>query len=605
MKLPSVHKMLQDAGRTFLRFPLVLLDAAVGSVVAVILIDFEGPSEPTVLFEILLAAILGIPLLTGFTLFAEKRKWKSGRAAVLQLIGVLLLVAYAFTVPSDLAQAPAVYILRLLFIAVALHLFVAFAPFTHKGELNGFWHHNKDLLLRLILSFGYSIVLFAGLSLALAALDNLFGMNVPGKRYAELWMIIVGLFNTWFFLAGMPEDLDQLESSSDYPKSVRIFAQYILYPLVLVYLVILYAYMAKILISWDWPQGWVGRLILGFATAGIFSILLLYPVRDRIENIWIRRAARWFYVVMIPLVIMLLLALWRRISEYGITESRYLGFVLAVWLGGIVVYFILSKTKSIKAVPISLCVLALVTCFGPWGAFSMSENSQAARLQELLSRNNILENGRIRTATAAVPQEDIRQISSIIGYLHDYHGYDRIQPWFTESLMKDSSGAGLICKAPGDVTRLMGIEYVQVWTGPSGNNFRLTADQGGMIDVRGYDGLIRNRNINEAAASRTFSARELQYRVSSGLDTITFLVTPENGQPDSVQLDLQQMIGHLVKTYPDISVNDLPPEKMTLVADNTGLKLKIYFRYLWLRRENERIKPSSYGVDILYGMGKP
>jgi hypothetical protein len=65
------------------------------------------------------------------------------------------------------------------------------------------------------------------------------------------------------------------------------------------------------------------------------------------------------------------------------------------------------------------------------------------------------------------------------------------------------------------------------------------------------------------------------------------------------------MIGRLLKEYPDISVNDLPPEKLTLSADGTGLKLKIYFRYLWLRRENERIKPSSYGVDILYGMGRP
>jgi hypothetical protein len=605
MKLPSVHQMLQDASRTFLRFPLILLDAALGTVVAVILIDFEGPSEPTILFKILLAAILGIPLLTGFTLYAEKRKWKRGRAAGLQLIGVLLLAAYAFTVPSDLAEAPAVHILRLLFIAVALHLFVAFAPFMQKGEWNGFWHYNKSLLLRLILSLAYTLVLYAGLSLALAALDNLFGINVQPKRYAELWMIIIGLFNTWLFLAGIPANLDELETSTDYPKSVKIFAQYILYPLVLVYLVILYAYLAKILISWEWPQGWVGRLILGFATAGIFSILLLYPVRDRAENIWIGRASRWFYVVMIPLVIMLFLALWRRISEYGITESRYLGVVLDFWLGGIVLYFILSKIKSIKVIPISLCVLALITSFGPWGVFSMSENSQVTRLRDLLTRNNILENGRIRTANTTVPQEDTRQISSIIGYLHDFHGYDGIQTWFPESLMKDSSGARLTCKAPGDVAKLMGIEYVQVWTGPSGNNFRLTADQGGMIDVRGYDGLIRNRNINESVASRSFSGQELQYRVSSGLDTITFLVTRVNGQPDSVQLDLQPMIGRLLKEYPDISVNDLPPEKLTLSADGTGLKLKIYFRYLWLRRENERIKPSSYGVDILYGMGRP
>jgi len=396
MNLPSVKKILQDAIRTFLRFPFVLINAALGTIAAVILIDHEGPAQATVLFNILLATILGIPLLTGFALFAEKKKWGRGMAIGLQIIGILLLVGYGCSVPSDLGDAPAIHILRLLLIAVALHLFVAFAPFSGSGEINGFWYYNKILLLRLIITAIYSVVLYAGLALALAALDNLFGMNVPGKRYAELWIIILGLFNTWSFLAGIPEKLEQLEKSSGYPKGIKIFAQYILFPLVLIYLVILYAYMAKILIAWDWPQGWVSRLILGFATTGIFSLLLLYPIREQIENIWIKKASRWLYILMIPLVIMLLLALWRRISEYGITEGRYIAIILGFWLGIIVIYFILSRTKSIKTIPVSLCLLALIISFGPWSAFSISEKSQVDRLQDLLTKNNILVNSRIQ-----------------------------------------------------------------------------------------------------------------------------------------------------------------------------------------------------------------
>jgi len=172
-------------------------------------------------------------------LFTEKKKWGNGRAIGLQIIGIVLLVGYACSVPSDLGNAPAIHILRMLLIAVALHLFVAFAPFTGSGEINGFWHYNKLLLLRLITTAVYTVVLYAGLALALAALDNLFGMSVPGKRYAELWIIILGLFNTWSFLAGIPENLSPLEESTDYPKGIKIFAQYILFPLVIIYLVIL------------------------------------------------------------------------------------------------------------------------------------------------------------------------------------------------------------------------------------------------------------------------------------------------------------------------------------------------------------------------------
>ena len=196
MRLPSFQQILRDAIQTFQRFPLVLINTAIGTICVVILIDHEGPAKATVLFNILLATILGIPLLTGLKLLSEKNKLGKGMGIILQVMGILLLVAYGCTVPSDLGEAPAIHILRLIVIAVALHFFVAFAPYLTPGEVNGFWHYNKTLLMRILTTLIYTVVLYAGLSLALAALDNLFGMNVPGKRYAELWFIILGFFNT-------------------------------------------------------------------------------------------------------------------------------------------------------------------------------------------------------------------------------------------------------------------------------------------------------------------------------------------------------------------------------------------------------------------------
>jgi hypothetical protein len=604
MKLPSFQKVFQDAVRTFQRFPFVLMNAGLGTISAVILIDHEGPAQATVLFNILLATILGIPFLTGLALLSEKKKWGKGMAITLQVVGIMLLVAYGCLVPSDLGEAPAIHILRLLFIAVALHLFVAFAPYYSAGEVNGFWHYNKALLLRLITTMVYSLVLYAGLSLALAALDNLFGINIPGKRYAELWFIILGLFNTWSFLAGIPENLEQLEKSTDYPKGIKVFAQYILFPLVLVYLVILYAYLAKILISWNWPQGWVGRLILGFSSTGIFSLLLLYPIRNRSENIWIKTASRWFYAVMIPLVVMLLLALWRRISEYGITEGRYIGMVLGIWLGGIVVYFILSRTKSIKIIPISLCVLAFVTSFGPWGAFRVSEKSQVDRLQEFLTKNHILVDGQVQKASSPISQDDSRQISSILSYLHDIHGYDRIQPWFQKSLKVDSLGGRLAPKDPALVAKLMGVEYVNVWYGRGGSDIWLGSAQGEIIDIKGFDQMIRGQHFDIDQNKKSYSQQDLFYRVNSSLDTMIFTITPTETPPDSLQLDLHPLIAQLMTDYGNLNINNIPPEKMMLSSGNQQLKVKIYFRYFKLHKEENLIRTREFGVDILYRMDK-
>ena len=40
-----------------------------------------------------------------------------------------------------------------------------------------------------------------------------------------------------------------------------MFAQYTLVPLVSMYLVILTLYFGKVVVTWDWPQGWIGYLV--------------------------------------------------------------------------------------------------------------------------------------------------------------------------------------------------------------------------------------------------------------------------------------------------------------------------------------------------------
>jgi hypothetical protein len=600
MKLPSIQQVLQGSWRTFLRFPFVLVNAAIGTVAVVILIDHEGPPQATVLFNIMMATILGIPLLLALALITEKGKWGRLSAIGGQVLGALLLVAYACSIPTDLFEAPAIYILRQLLLVVALHLLVAFAPYLGAGEYNGFWHYNKTLFLRLFTAAIFAIVLYAGLSLALAALDHLFGMNVPIKRYGELWFIINGIFTTWFFLAGIPQDLTSLESSTDYPKGIKIFAQYILFPLVLVYLVILYAYLIKIVVTWNWPQGWVSKLILGFSATGIFSLLLLYPIREKAENVWIRRSSQWFYIVMIPLLFMLFPAVWRRISEYGITEGRYIAVALSIWLTGIVLYFILIKIKSIKIIPASLCILAFIVSFGPWGAFEVSENSQVDRLKVLLTKNSILVDNKVQKTPATVSGEDVKQISSIIAYLHAIHGYDRIQPWFTESLREDSTGRHFKYKEPELVAKMIGIEYLNIWYSPEGNEIHFSVDLRQMIEVQGYDHMIRAWHMSADQKHEEYIGTGISYRLSTALDTITFVHKVEGKPADSLQIDLRPLVDKLVQDYNNVNVNNIPPETMSVSQVCPNLKVKIYLRYLNLHREAKEVKLVSYGGDILY-----
>jgi hypothetical protein len=600
VKLPSITQAVADARDTYLRFPFLILDAIIGTMCALILIDYAGPSGPTVLMRIVFGAVLAFPLLGGLAIVSEKMKWGRAISLGLQCAGVALAGLYSLTVPLDIEGAPHIHVLRLAMLTAGMVLFVFSAPYVrHENEL-GYWNYCKTLCLRAITAGLYAVVLYGGLAIALAALDVLFGVHIPGKRYAELWLFINGIFTTWFFLAGIPKELDSLDRVTDYPKGLQIFSQYILFPLVLVYLVILYAYLGKILLAWDWPKGWVSGLTLGFVATGFASLLLLHPIRDRIENRWINTASRWFYVVIIPLTVMLFLAIWRRVSEYGITEGRYLGLATVVWLCVVTAYFIFSRKKKILFIAASLCVEVFVVSIGPWGMFAVSENSQAAHLKNLLIENKILVGGRVQSAHAAVPFETTKQISSIVGYLRDVHGFDAIQPWFGESLKEDSAGKENAYKRPELVTKLMGIEYVNQWATPPGEITVLSADREGAMDIGGYERLLRGRSVGTMSANGTPPDQGIAFRFWGEPCMMTVALSPDGNAADSLQIDLKPLVDALIAEYGGATKDNIPPEKMAIAAANRTARVKVFFSSIRIKRRNGKPEMESFDAEIAY-----
>jgi hypothetical protein len=186
------------------------------------------------------------------------------------------------------------------------------------------------------------------------------------------------------------------------------------------------------------------------------------------------------------------LAIFKRISQYGITENRYFILVLALWLAIIATYFLLSKTKNIKVIPISLCAIAFLSTFGPWGAFGVSERSQINSLEKLLSTEKLLVDGKIIRRNSILKGENAEKISSVIGYLDKTHGFKSIQPWFIQDLdsifnKNDSTGSDYINKKE-IILELIGVENYEPYY-PNGERdfyIRSQNDQT-TINIKGFD----------------------------------------------------------------------------------------------------------------------
>jgi len=548
----------------------------------------------------LFGALLGIPLLFSFAVLAEKRTWPRSKSLTTQGICVLFAGAYACSVPQDLSNAPGIHLFRFFLVALGLHLFASVGPFFRRGTVGGFWNYNMKLFLRILTTGVYAFVLWGGLAVALAALDHLFGISIPVRRYPELWILISGIFCTWFFLAGVPENLDALDSNDEYPKGLKVFAQYILVPIVTIYLVILYAYLAKIIVSWDWPQGWVSKLILGFSGTGMFSLLLLHPISGRTENVWIKSLSKWFYAVVAPLIPMLFLAVWRRVSQYGLTEGRSLALAMGVWLAVVVVYFILSRHKSIKFVPASLCVGVFLVCVGPWSVFSVAETSQVGRLRDLLVKDSVLVANRIERNHAAISFEDSKQVSAIIAYLHDMHGYGRIQPWFPEGLKQDSAAVGGPVREPAEVTKRMGIEYVARWQyGTSGYMF-LNADRKAVVEIAGYDRMVRRLRLSPGQSNHHHIAPDLTIESDDKLDTITVVLGDDTGTADALHVGVREIIERALKDSAHADFDKIPPESLGITASVGSWKIKLLLSQIYIEREGEVVRPLWCDLDLFY-----
>ncbi len=394
-----------------------MLCAVAGVAMIITIIDNQDRTDGDWVLKTWLACQLGLPLLTGLVAFSESKGWDEKRGWLLQGAGLLASAAYGFFLEPKAESFEYVGLPRFIVLLLTAHLFTAVAPYLNRRSVNNFWEYNRELFANVVIGAVFTLILFAGLSVAILAVDQLFDLKINYRIYPKLFVLLAGIFNTVYFLFHFPPQYEFSETDTSYNALFKNLCKYILIPIVGTYILILYIYGGKILVTWSLPRGWVSSLVLGFAVAGIFTYLLNFYLPEHDESVWVRAYRRWFWWIQLPLTALLFAAIARRISDYGVTEMRFLVAHLGVWLAVTCLYFLFSKHDNIKFIPISLGIFALAFAFGPLNAFSISERSQVRMLENLLQKNGRLVNGRLKQDSSAVEIADLNKIKSGLEFL--------------------------------------------------------------------------------------------------------------------------------------------------------------------------------------------
>jgi hypothetical protein len=143
---------------------------------------------------------------------------------------------------------------------------ISVSAYVKEKDLSRFWQFNQFLFIRFFTSVIFSFTLIIGLASALWATENLFGLDINGKYYADIIFFVALIFNTLFFLMGIPNNFAVFSNTIEYKNALRIFVQYIMIPMLGIYLIILYFYLFKIVFLQKIPDGWVCVPILIFSS---------------------------------------------------------------------------------------------------------------------------------------------------------------------------------------------------------------------------------------------------------------------------------------------------------------------------------------------------
>ncbi len=529
---PSLTSLVSGATETLARFHLSLTAAFIATGIAILLVHFGDIEARPLPFRLLALFGLGAVLLTSVHLFAEARGLGPRRYLAVAAAGMAVLAALIFTLPDAAFRALPV---PLIAVGPALGLSLLVAPFVTAFRAaqvgnDAVWQFNYAAGLGAAFAALAAAILFFGLRAAYATVDRLFGIDLHSELYVDTWLVCAGAVGPWLALARVPIAFDAAALEQSH-RWFRVLVGHVLVPLVVAYMAILYVYIAKILIDWELPKGTVGLLVATYATIGVAAHLVAHPWRDS-GALPMRLFHRHFYHALYAPFGLLAIALWQRIADYGVTEKRYALTLFAAWLLAMALYHTVARRRLLVVPPASLALLLLLAAFGPWGAASVSTESQMARLAELLAANGRFDAGRVVASEKAAPIDDVKGISSIVAYLQDTGRLDRLRPWFGES------AAPLSDKQ--EVVAALGLEYLESWEDRA--SFSYDAAHAELLDVAGFDGVGRIRSYHNERQKLSVSDGR-SYTMAFERQTSVLTVTDEHGQ--TVRFDLGRVAAGL------------------------------------------------------------
>ena len=269
---------------------------------------------------------------------------------------------------------------------IALLVLLGF-PFEKNNQV--FTYRNFTNLFHLGLATAVWLLVFGLVAAILFTITTLFNVEFSDSFYQHFYTSL-GIFTLPLFFLVFQQR--QAKSEMTLSRIFDILVNFVLAPALMIFTVLLYAYVVQIIFEGVLPKGMLANITLPYLLAG----LGVYALRS------ICAKARWEtffkfypYLAIVPIVL-LWLAIDRRISAYAWTEQRIYLVALATAITIAYAILIVPKIRQYRLISavVILAIFAMTWVVNPQ---EIAYQSQTARFQQLLKKLNLSDDsGKIR-----------------------------------------------------------------------------------------------------------------------------------------------------------------------------------------------------------------
>ncbi len=261
----------------------------------------------------------------------------------------------------------------------------------------------SNLLKHVLFSFFTSGILFCALSLLIAAFQNL----IFDFGDFEIYECTASLCFTVFFLNVCAYYLFYRRNENTSGKAFRVVFLYILFPVFIILLFLLYVYLFKALVLLKLPEGEINWFV---SFASCIYIVFYFVLREYSELVLIRVFYKALSFVFIPLVALQIAAYVIRFNAYGFTGWRFSSLLFIIFS---VITIVLTFIKKGEFTEYALPVLAALILFGsvtPFNLIDSAYKSQFSRMMSVLNKYGMYDEN--TASLSSYEREKVNQIIS-------------------------------------------------------------------------------------------------------------------------------------------------------------------------------------------------